>query len=219
MIIVGIDGGCGTTAAVKIRCSGPDSLPEILEKVYLPNKEMMDWLWNVECDLIVIEAIMSYGGAGSEVIQTAYWNGRFMSTIQSSGKAVCALERIKVKQLLFGKAIGNDSAVTQYIEDLYGGRQKARGTKAKPGLLYGITKHMWQALGCAFACIVAIETGEPETHYWNELYTETDAFREKKVERKEKRAKSTKRKSEKGRLGGKLEEELLKRINEAPEDE
>jgi hypothetical protein len=218
MIVVGIDGGCGTTAAVKIKCHGPDKLPEVLEKVYLPNMEMLDWLWHLECDLVVIEAIMSYGGAGSEVLQTAYWNGRFKTTLQCSGKAVCALERIKVKQLLFGKATGNDSTVTKHIEDLYGGRQVARGTKAKPGPLYGITKHMWQALGCAFACIAAIDSGTPEEWYWDELYTEKEAFREKKAERQEKRAKSTKRKSEKGRVGGKLEEALQERLNKKEEN-
>jgi Holliday junction resolvasome RuvABC endonuclease subunit len=212
MILIGIDGGCGNTAAVKIEYT-PGELPVVLDKVYLPNKEMLDWLWLQHADLIAIEAIMSNGGAGAEVIQTAYWNGRFSTTIQCSGKAVCLFERNEIKRLLFGKAIGNDSKVTQHIEDMYGGRQKARGTKKKPGPLYGITKHLWQALGCAFACIQALESDKPEEHYWDELYTERDSFRQKKVARREQRAQSTKRKSEKGRQGGRLADAMKERLN------
>jgi hypothetical protein len=51
---------------------------------------------------------------------------------------------------LCGSSRANDATIRQALLDRYGpGREKAVGTKANPGPLYGIKADLWQALALA----------------------------------------------------------------------
>jgi hypothetical protein len=210
MKLLAMDGGCGHSAFVYLEMRKGWKLPKLLEHHYLHNNDALDYIAQSKADTYCLEAIMSNGGAGSEVVQTAYWNGRFWSQASNSDiKEVCAIERLKVKKLLFGKAVGNDSAVLNYVQDLYGGRKVAKGTKKSPGPLYGVSKHEWQAMGLAMAYF-NIKEDERDEYLWDCLYTETGRFHEKKVERRQLRD----RKAERRSLTGKKEGILTQRIKD-----
>lgn len=120
----------------------------------MPNPELSGHLmvgrWDV--DLIACEWIQSYGMAvGKDVFHTCRWCGRFQE---------CAFPvdfqlvyRRDVKLHLCNSTKAKDTNIRQAILDLYpaagGGKTPQIGTKASPGPLYGISSHMWAAVGLA----------------------------------------------------------------------
>lgn len=98
--------------------------------------------------VVVLEMIASYGmPVGREVFDTCVWIGRF---IESAMVPHILMFRREVKLHLCNSARAKDANVRQALLDRYGpGRQKAMGTKAKPGPLYGVRKDVWAALGVA----------------------------------------------------------------------
>ena len=117
MKLLTMDGGCGKSAFSLLQISRRKKLPSLLDHQYLENEKALEYLGSVKADVFCMEAIVSNGGAGSEVVQTAYWNGRFWQQAENNGLQVCSIERRNVKRLLFGKAVGNDSAVLNYVQD------------------------------------------------------------------------------------------------------
>lgn len=96
---------------------------------------------------LIIEQVASYGMAvGREVFETVYWSGRFHEAAWPV--PVHRMPRLLVKMHLCRHASAKDSNIRQALIDLYGGK-KAKGTKAAPGPLYGISKDVWSALALA----------------------------------------------------------------------
>jgi hypothetical protein len=103
---------------------------------------------------LVVEMIASYGmPVGREVFETVRWIGRFEErwlTVTCGEAPFATLYRSTVKLHLCGQTRAKDANVRQALIDRFGpGKEKAIGTKAKPGPLYGIKADVWQALALA----------------------------------------------------------------------
>ena len=99
-----------------------------------------------------IEWIQSYGmKVGQSTFETCRWVGRFEEARRLVAVYNPALMfRKDVKLHLCGNCQANDTSIRIVLTDRYGGsRQKAVGTKANPGPLYGIKADIWQALALA----------------------------------------------------------------------
>lgn len=115
-----------------------------------------DMLYHVERathDQIAIEMIASYGMAvGREVFETCVWIGRFTQAWRDP-EAVQYVYRRDVKLHLCGSPRAKDPNVRQALIDLFpatgGGKVPQVGTKGAPGPLYGVSSHVWPALGVA----------------------------------------------------------------------
>lgn len=110
---------------------------------------------------IAIEMIQSFGMAvGQSVFETCLEIGRMVEVARR--KHVSLVYRKEVKIHLCGSMRAKDANIRQAIIDRYpaegGGKTPQIGIKSKPGPLYGITSHMWQALG------VAITAAEKKEH-------------------------------------------------------
>lgn len=100
--------------------------------------------------VLAIEMIASYGmPVGQEVFETCVWIGRFIEAFQG-GEFVY---RKDVKLHLCQSPRAKDANVRQAIIDLFpatgGGKTPQIGTKKQPGPLYGMSSHVWSALGVA----------------------------------------------------------------------
>lgn len=95
---------------------------------------------------LVIEMIGHYGTgmpAGKSVFETCIWIGRFIECWP--GQKHELILRPTIKTHLCGLARAKDQNVRQALIDRFG----APGTKKAPGLLYGVSSHMWAALALA----------------------------------------------------------------------
>lgn len=95
---------------------------------------------------LVIEMIGHYGTgmpAGKSVFETCIWIGRFIECWP--GQKHELILRPTIKTHLCGSARAKDQNVRQALIDRFG----APGTKKAPGLLYGVSSHMWAALALA----------------------------------------------------------------------
>jgi hypothetical protein len=93
-----------------------------------------------------IEMIGHYGTgmpAGKEVFNTCVWIGRFIECWP--GEQHELILRATIKTHICGSARGNDSDVRAALILRFG----ARGTKKNPGVLYGVTTHLWSAVAVA----------------------------------------------------------------------
>lgn len=94
---------------------------------------------------LAIEMIASYGmGVGEEVFTTCVEIGRF-----DPERRAQLVTRIRVKMHLCGQARARDGNVRIALLDLWGGKEKAVGSKKAPGPLYGVSGDVWQALALA----------------------------------------------------------------------
>ena len=100
--------------------------------------------------ILVIEQVEHYGRGmpvGKTIFDTVFWSGRF---VEAWGGEWELIPRRKVKLHLCGSARAKDSNIRQALIDRFGpGKEKAVGTKKKPGPLYGIKKDLWSALALA----------------------------------------------------------------------
>lgn len=108
---------------------------------------------------LAIESVASYGmPVGAEVFETCVWTGRFIEAWNRSGgeREPLRVYRKSVKMHLCGSMRATDTNIRAALIDRYGpGKDLAIGKKATPGVLYGITKDVWAALGVA---VTASET-------------------------------------------------------------
>lgn len=102
---------------------------------------------NVNVDTLAIEMVASYGMAvGAEVFETCVWIGRFTEAWSPTPTRVY---RKDVKMHLCGQTRAKDGNVRQALIDRFGGKDKAIGKKASPGVCYGMAGDVWQALALA----------------------------------------------------------------------
>jgi len=107
-----------------------------------------------DADRLAVEMVASYGmPVGAEVFATCVWAGRFIERWMPGD--VRLVYRRDVKLHLCGDSRAKDANIRQAIIDRYGGKAKAIGLKATPGVLYGLSGDCWSALGVA---ITAAET-------------------------------------------------------------
>lgn len=110
-------------------------------------------------DVLAIEKIVgSYGGnAGLEVMDTAFWSGRFAQrwATHRGDALIIRIPRATVKAHLCGRAQANDSNVRAALIDKVGNP----GTKSSPGATFGVTADRWAALGVAVAVFDRIKCG------------------------------------------------------------
>lgn len=105
---------------------------------------------NAAIQQVVIERFASYGMAiGQTTIDAIHWGGRFHQQAQALGYSVHLVFRRDIKLYFCSSPRANDATVRQAIFDLYGGREKALGTKKNPGPLYGVKADAWSALALA----------------------------------------------------------------------
>lgn len=117
-----------------------------------------------DADHLAVEMIASYGMAvGREVFETCVWIGRFVENWRDPD-AVKMVYRKDVKMFLCGTTKAKDANIRQAIIDSYpatgGGAIPQIGTKSQPGLLYGVSSHVWPALGVALTVESKLEIAE-----------------------------------------------------------
>ena len=102
---------------------------------------------------VVIEMIASYGmPVGKDVFETCVWIGRFIDAFGGE-EWVDRIYRKEVCLHLCQSNRASDANIRRALLDMFpktgGGKEESVGIKAAPGPLYGVTTHMWAALGVA----------------------------------------------------------------------
>ncbi len=118
----------------------------------VPNEVLVDELTTIWRDSLVIEDMQWRGftkGVGKEVFPTLIWIGQFKQAGRLTNCEIFLLKRPAIKKHMLGKVIGTDGEVRHAILWRFGGTEKAIGTKAAPGPVYGLRTHEWQALAVA----------------------------------------------------------------------
>lgn len=129
------------------------------------NQDMLRLIRNSShADHLAVEMIASYGMAvGREVFETCVWIGRFVENWRDPD-AVKMVYRKDVKMFLCGTTKAKDANIRQAIIDSYpatgGGAIPQIGTKSQPGPLYGVSSHVWPALGVALTVESKLEIAE-----------------------------------------------------------
>jgi hypothetical protein len=102
----------------------------------------------VMASILVLEKVESYGMAvGETTFQTVFWSGRFAQAW--SPRRFEQMGRRIVKQHLCYSARATDANIRQALIDRFGGKDKAIGKKATPGILYPLKGHTWAAFAVA----------------------------------------------------------------------
>ncbi len=147
MRIIAIDPG-PKQSAVLFWTNEHVALPRIM-----PNEELRSWILETELlrnpkVVVAIEMIACYGMAvGAETFETCLFIGRLQEICEPIGIRVMLVYRREVKILLCGSMKAKDANIRQALIDKYG----IVGTKKNPGKLFGISSHLWSALGVAVA--------------------------------------------------------------------
>lgn len=101
---------------------------------------------------IVFEQVKAYGQTvGASVFETVFWTGRLFQAADSMPelRAVARMPRLDVKMHLCRSAKAGNTHIRAALLKRWGGIKTAKGTKASPGPLYGVTSHAWSALAIA----------------------------------------------------------------------
>ena len=150
-MILAIDPGPEQSAFVlfdgeRVRHHGIRPTSDVLAEASFRARQ--DALWITDA---IFEGVESYGMAvGAEVFETVFQTGRmFEAACRDYGDGhVHRLFRKQIKLHLCGSVRAKDANIRQALIDRFGG-SKAKGTKAQPGPLYGVSSHCWAALAVA----------------------------------------------------------------------
>ncbi|GAC1439056.1 MAG: hypothetical protein NVS1B11_36740 [Terriglobales bacterium] len=111
-----------------------------------PNEAVLDLLPGA-ADFLALEMIASYGMAvGESTFETCVWIGRFVQQWHRSCRPPALL--VKRKEILSHhchSAKAKDANLSQALRDRLG----EKGTKKSPGPTFGMSSHVWSALGLA----------------------------------------------------------------------
>ena len=108
--------------------------------------------WMAGAIFVVFEGVESYGMAvGAETFETVFVTGRLyeLAVRYYDTAHVSRIYRKAIKLHLCGSARAKDANIRQALLDRFGGAKAAKGTKAEPGPLYGVSGHGWAALALA----------------------------------------------------------------------
>lgn len=110
----------------------------------------------VNIDAIAIEMVQHYGKnfpAGASLFETCVWIGRFIQQWNKDRlglKPPYLIYRRDQKLHLCETPRAGDAEIRRALADRYGGdRKSTHGTKKKPGPLFGVKSHCWNALAVA----------------------------------------------------------------------
>jgi hypothetical protein len=118
----------------------------------LPNDHVLEVIQAHRSTQIVAEWIEHYGPtihAGADVYKTCRWIGRMEQRALDAGAEFHTVTRREVKLHLCGSMRAKDPDVRTALVDRFGGEQIAKGRKASPGPLFGVSSHAWSALAVA----------------------------------------------------------------------
>jgi len=122
---------------------------KLLDFGKVSNLKMWDRIseWD-DCDSYACEMIASYGMAvGKEVFDTCVWIGRFIQITKYDNPRndMNLVYRKDVKMHLCNSMKAKDANIIQALKDRFGDK----GTKANPGVFYGVSGDVWQAIALA----------------------------------------------------------------------
>ena len=147
MIAIGIDPGptsCGWVVYTDGRVTDSGAFP--LDTVLV-------MLRCASPGIVAIERVQAQGIAGNAIMETCEVSARLYQRAVDCGHDVRWLYRRQVLRALDVTGAGNrDSMIRQRLMEMHGG-SGAKGTKATPGPLYGVSSHAWQALAVAVAAM------------------------------------------------------------------
>lgn len=154
MIIAAIDPGtlqsgwCVFNGVRVIDCGIADN--QIVLTMISDNAWGDDWHAST---LVAIEMIASYGmPVGREVFETCLWIGRYQQAYYTKAGVLPKLVyRKDVKLHLCQSPRAKDPHIRQALIDRLG----PVGTKKQPGACFGVSSHMWAALGVAVTALDA----------------------------------------------------------------
>lgn len=114
---------------------------------------------------LVIEYITSYGMAvGASIFDTMFWTGRFIEAWDLRLRRWRPMTRPDIKLQLCGSRRAKDANIAVALRDRFpptgGGATPVKGTKKQPGPLFGVSSHLWAALGVAVAWDESQNEGE-----------------------------------------------------------
>lgn len=147
-MIVAIDPGPVQSAWIICEC-GQGRIQKILGFGYDDNSEVYPAVMAIAPKArLCVEMVASYGMAvGADIFETCVQIGMFIEQWRTWGDSNinprCFRKDIKLH--ICGQMRAKDANVSQALRDKYGGK----GTKANPGMLFGISKHIWAALAVA----------------------------------------------------------------------
>jgi hypothetical protein len=103
---------------------------------------------------VAIEMIASYGmPVGREVFETCLYIGQIMQMMDDAFIPCKLIYRREVKDAICHNGKAKDPQIRQALIDEFpktgGGNKPQIGTKKEQGRLYGVTSHIWAALGVA----------------------------------------------------------------------
>jgi hypothetical protein len=147
-----IDPGTTSSGYVKLRISPSDFIVEEAKSDYL-NEELISASFPSENAWAMIEGIANtYGrSVGRDVMETAWWSGRFYQRFAAIGIPTGMPSRHSVLRGLFGRVPKrSDVLVRELLIERFGGKELAIGKKSSKGPLYEVKGHAWQALGLGY---------------------------------------------------------------------
>lgn len=155
-IVCGIDPGPEKSAIVRW-----DGCEAFVPR-YLPNLEVRAYIEDYEIGQVAVEWVHCYGRAvGEEVFRTAWWAGRFCElAFHGCGETTTGFQlftRRDVCRALIGDQQAKKAQVNAYLRDTFG----PVGTKKKPGPLYGVSGHVWDALAVAVVAHRGLNGAKP----------------------------------------------------------
>lgn len=157
-MILALDPGTTQTGMVVVMPVNP---PAVLQALTLPNAQVLTYLSHKQLSAVVIERFASYGMAiGQTTIDSIEWGGRLWQAAEALGLPVHRIFRREVKLAICGSPRANDATIRQALLDLYGGKEAAVGSKAKPGPLREVKGDAWSALALALTFVRSLGVGQ-----------------------------------------------------------
>jgi len=150
MRILAIDPGPSTCGSVCLETNGASLEIEWSDSA-IGRNQITSTIYGRIVDTVVIEMVVSYGmPVGKTTMETLVTIGRIEEACRRSKIPCHRLTRPEVCIELCGSTRAKQANVRQATRDLYpatgGGAKPEVGTKAKPGPLYGVKSHAWEAL-------------------------------------------------------------------------
>ena len=152
MIILGIDPGENKSGVVLFDAKANRVL-WAHEKDVQELERILQYGWNEMPDVIVCENIVPMGVPFSSNLRATCRHIDRLEFIAEARKIQWVfITRNQVKMTLCGRCKGvKDAHVSCAVQERFGGRKAALGTKKQPGPLYGVSGHCWQALAAVIA--------------------------------------------------------------------
>lgn len=124
---------------------------KVINKEYLANGILLSSIYYIEADYVVIEGVTNYGmPVGNNIFEMLLWVGRFYEAAKNNKNIYTKpvpviIYRNDIQIHFCNTKKASKSNVNMVLTNRFG----KKGTKENPGILYGITYHIWDALALA----------------------------------------------------------------------